>query len=255
MGENNRDRPVVFLGPTMPSEEAETILPAIYFPPASQGSIISAVQRHSPSAVLLIDGVFQGEPAVRHKEILWALAEGLPVFGAASMGALRAAELWRQGMTGVGLIFRWYRRFALAPDDAVAVLHGPPELGWRPVTVALIDLLLIARRAERLGLVDRDTRYRIERAARTLNFRDRTLTNVIEKSLGQAAEHCAVGTQRRALVRSFVEQKRTDATAALRLVARLESTGALAGGPTSAFVTTNAFLRDLAHSGIDLDPR
>ncbi len=247
----NSIRPVVFLGPTMPAEDAQAILPATYLPPASQGSVITAVQRHSPSAVLLIDGVFQGEPAVRHKEILWALTRGTPVFGAASMGALRAAELCRHGMVGVGLIFRWYRRFALTPDDAVAVLHGPPELGSRPVTVALIDLLLTARRAERLGLVDRDTRYRIERAARTLNFRDRTLTNVIEKAL-KAAEQDAAGALRRALARSLVEQKRADATAALRLVARLQSTGALARGSTSEFVTTNAFLRDLAHGGIDL---
>ena len=36
-------------------------------------------------------------------------------------------------MIGVGLIFRWYRRFALLPDDAVAVLYGPPSSAppWR----------------------------------------------------------------------------------------------------------------------------
>ena len=38
-------------------------------------------------------GAFASVPAVRHKEILWALSEGIPVIGAASIGALRAAEL------------------------------------------------------------------------------------------------------------------------------------------------------------------
>ena len=47
-----------------------------------------------PPPILIIDGVFQSEPAVRHKEILWALSLGVPVVGAASMGALRAAELF-----------------------------------------------------------------------------------------------------------------------------------------------------------------
>jgi len=48
--------------------------------------------------------------AVRlHHELLDALEEGVAVFGGASMGALRAAELWQHGMVGVGKIFRAYR--------------------------------------------------------------------------------------------------------------------------------------------------
>src|SRR5687768_11949029 len=97
---------LVFLGPSLPPKEAKDICDAIYLPPAAQGSIISAVQRYDPRAMLIIDGSFQSEPAVRHKEILWAIARGVTVIGAASMGALRAAELHRHGMIGVGLIYR-----------------------------------------------------------------------------------------------------------------------------------------------------
>ena len=73
----------------MPAEVAE-VADAIWLPPAVQGSIVAAVQQFDPSVMLIIDGGFQSEPAVRHKEILWALSRGIPVIGAASMGALRA---------------------------------------------------------------------------------------------------------------------------------------------------------------------
>jgi hypothetical protein len=46
--------------------------------------------------------IFDSTPAVLHKEILWAMDRGVGVSGAASMGALRAAELHWYGMVGVG---------------------------------------------------------------------------------------------------------------------------------------------------------
>src|SRR5688572_13608332 len=142
--------PLVFLGPSLPLAAAKALCDAaVYLPPAAQGSIISAVQRYEPGAILIIDGIFQSEPAVRHKEILWAIAQGVTVIGAASMGALRAAELHRHGMIGVGLIYRWYRRYPFAPDDAVAVLHMPEELGSAAMTLSLIDFVQTVKQAER----------------------------------------------------------------------------------------------------------
>ena len=57
------------------------------------------------SAIGIVDGYFEGVLSVWHKEILWAMAEGIHVFGSASMGALRAAELHPFGMHGTGRIF------------------------------------------------------------------------------------------------------------------------------------------------------
>ncbi len=56
--------------------------------------------------LLLIDGYFHQVPSVQHKEILYALHQGLAVFGCSSMGALRAAELADFGMVGIGRVFR-----------------------------------------------------------------------------------------------------------------------------------------------------
>ncbi|TIU61871.1 MAG: TfuA domain-containing protein, partial [Mesorhizobium sp.] len=155
---------LVFTGPTVSHADALKVVDAVCLPPAVQGSIVSAVQHLDPSAILVIDGGFQAEPAVRHKEILWALSRGIHVFGAASMGALRAAELFPH-MQGVGLIYRWYRRFAFAPDDAVAVLHGPAEVNFAQLTHALIDLRRTLRAACRRGVISSEQQARLEGAA------------------------------------------------------------------------------------------
>ena len=243
--------PVVFLGPTMTSAEAEELVEAIYLPPASQGSIVQAVRRYNPSAVLLIDGTFQAEPAVRHKEILWAMARGVTMIGAASMGALRAAELAPYGMLGVGLIFRWYRRFKLLPDDAVAVLHGPQELGARALTHALVDLRMTFRGAQRAGLIDRPLREKLAAAARSLGFRERTLARVAKVVLDDDLPEAATLTAR--LQGCFVDQKRKDARQALQFLANGPLRPPSPSVRPKTFVTTTAFLRDLRHAGIDTD--
>jgi hypothetical protein len=86
---------VVFLGPSLPLEDARKILDAIYLPPAKQADLISAAINHEPDAIALIDGTFHQSLSVWHKEILFALQRGIRVFGASSMGALRAAETVR----------------------------------------------------------------------------------------------------------------------------------------------------------------
>jgi len=228
---------IVFLGPTLKMAEARQVADAVYLPPAAQGSIIQAVRRHQPRAILIIDGLFQSEPAVRHKEILWALDQGIPVLGAASMGALRAAELHRFGMTGIGLIYRWYRRWHGAPDDAVAVVHTPPELGAEALTVALIDLLMTIKRAGRQGAVTAAQAALLAQAARRLNFRDRDI----------AAIAAAAGIDPGRLRPCLVEQKKQDAIAALRHLHRVNPEPR-----KGAFVWTTNFVRDLEHAKIKL---
>jgi hypothetical protein len=228
---------IVFLGPTLKIAEARHVADAIYLPPAAQGSVIQAVRRHQPRAILIIDGLFQSEPAVRHKEILWALHQGIPVLGASSMGALRAAELHRFGMIGIGLIYRWYRRWQGAPDDAVAVVHSPPELGAEPLTVALVDLLMTIRRAGRQGAVTGGQVALLTQAARRLNFRDRDI----------AAIAAAAGIDAARLRPHLVEQKKQDAIAALRHLHKVNPEPR-----KGAFVWTTNFIRDLEHAKIDL---
>ncbi len=140
-------RPVVFLGPTLRLDKAGSIIDADFHPPAAQGDLYR-VARKKPPAILLIDGTFLSSPTVWHKEILWALSEGIPVLGAASLGALRAAELSSFGMIGIGKVFQDYRDSALRSDDLVAVQFSPEELGYLPLSEAAVDIAATLEHAQ-----------------------------------------------------------------------------------------------------------
>ena len=96
---------VVFLGPSLAAAEARQLLPARYLSPVRCGDVLR-VRRLRPRAIAIIDGLFESISAVWHKEILLALEDGIAVFGASSMGALRAAELDTFGMVGIGANLR-----------------------------------------------------------------------------------------------------------------------------------------------------
>jgi hypothetical protein len=240
-------RIIVFSGPTLPHRDITAMLPgAICLPPAVQGSILAATLQFAPAAILLIDGGFQSEPAVRHNEILWAISRGVHVLGAASMGALRAAEL-HPHMTGYGLIYRWYRRCMLAPDDAVAVLHGPAELGYLPLTEAGIDLRMTIAHARRRGVLSHESAKRLGDAVRRLNFRNRLLETCVDD-----AGLCTSAKERGELIASLrslrVPQKQADAMTAIK---NLASGHALSPKRAISFEPTQAFISEVRAAGFD----
>jgi hypothetical protein len=101
---------------------------------------VVAALEDEPRVLAIIDGYFERMPSVWHKEILFALSRRVHVLGGASMGALRAAELDRFGMVGVGVAYQAFSSGALTDDDEVAVVHGPADTGYWPLSEALIDL-------------------------------------------------------------------------------------------------------------------
>lgn len=157
---------VVFAGPSLWGLDRPLPAGIEIRPPAACGDVLRAA-RDRPRAIGLIDGLFEAGPSVWHKEILLALADGVAVAGAASLGALRAAELHRFGMVGVGAIFAAFRDGRIERDDAVMVSHAPAALGYRPLTVALVD---VEAAAADWPAADRAAMAWI--AAR-INFRDR----------------------------------------------------------------------------------
>lgn len=241
---------VVFLGPTLPAAEARTYLDALYLPPVGQGDVVRAVLQHAPSTIAIIDGVFAQRPAVRHKEILWAMANGVRVYGASSMGAIRAAELDDCGMVGQGFVFRWYRRTRLADDADVAVAMAPPEFGSHALSEALVDMRLTLKKAERDGVIGRKLRMLLEQSARSLHFIERTyaaaLSNV-DHDPGQKGE---IEKLKNWLATGIVRQKKFDA---IKLLATLSSTSGPSNAPLkpTIFELTDAFAYDLKYSNLD----
>ena len=132
-------RAVIFAGPSLPPRLRPDDARLAWRPPVRQGDVYRAALAR-PAIIGVIDGYFEVTPTVWHKEILWAMQAGIHVYGAASIGALRAAELDAFGMRGVGRVYEDFRDGVLQDDDEVAVLHGPEELGYPPLTEAMVNI-------------------------------------------------------------------------------------------------------------------
>jgi hypothetical protein len=141
------EKVLVYLGPSLPLAEARQILPhAIYRAPAKQGDIVTDVVNLQPNRIILIDGVFRDNLSPWHKELTYAVQyPGVKaIYGAASMGALRAAELDWLGIVGIGKIYQWYRDGVTEDDSEVAlsyaVREGPDGPLYYLNTVPLVDI-------------------------------------------------------------------------------------------------------------------
>ena len=141
---------IVFAGPSLCGAEYDAG-DVIVRGPAQMGDLERAVAEGA-HAVGLIDGHYQQVGAVWHKEILLALSSGVAVYGAASMGALRAAECEAFGMVPVGDIARRYCSGALFDDADVALTNGPAELGFPPLTEEVKRKILGLNAARLLGI-------------------------------------------------------------------------------------------------------
>ena len=144
---------IIFAGPSLPPAFRPDDPTLEWRPPVKQGDVYEAALAR-PAIIGIIDGYFEVTPTVWHKEILWAMAQGIHVYGSASIGALRAAELYHFGMVGVGRIFKAYRDGLLTDDDEVAVLHGPEELGYPAVTEAMVNIRATLDKAAVEGVLD-----------------------------------------------------------------------------------------------------
>lgn len=213
---------VVFLGPTLPVEQARAVLDATYLPPAAQGDVLRAV-RSGARAVGIVDGYFEHVPSIWHKEVLYALQQGVRVYGAASMGALRAVELEAFGMVAVGEVAALYRSGVLEADDEVAVTHAPAESGYAPGSEALVNVRATLDAAAGAGVVAAATAARLLELARALWFPDRSWPRLLSDGRSvlpaATAELQALG---RWLPAGRVDRKRLDALALLERLRRDE---------------------------------
>ena len=161
----------VFAGPSLPAS-GRPDGPFEWLPPAIAGDLLAWIDR-PPARLCLIDGLFDSCPAPWHKELLLLMARGTIVFGASSMGALRAAELHMFGMIGIGAIFRAYRDGRLQGDDEVALLHATERLDWAPLSVPMVEVRATLAAACRARLIEPAMARRIRDVVREIYFGDR----------------------------------------------------------------------------------
>ena len=209
-------RPIpVFAGPSLTPADREHDGFA-WHEPAAAGDLLALLDE-PPAKLCLIDGYFDRCAAPWHKEILLLMAAGTQVFGAASMGALRAAELEPFGMIGVGAIFAAYCGGRLTGDDEVALIHAPKRLGWAPLSVPMVEVRATLVQACRARAIDVALAKRVRGAVHDLHFEDRDWPTMERICVGRGL----LSPQQFTLVKSLhVPLKRVDALQCLAAALR-----------------------------------
>ncbi|WP_216586570.1 TfuA-like protein [Streptomyces brasiliscabiei] len=167
----------VFVGPTLPRSEPVLSAPEVrVWPPIRHGDLFDAAVREGDT-VVIIDGVYHQAPALKHKEILAAMGRGVRVIGAASIGALRAAELDTFGMLGVGTIYTAYAQGEISGDDEVAVGQAP-DGNREALTWPLVNLRHALELARAAGILDEARAEWLLAAMRAVYYPQRTTAAV-----------------------------------------------------------------------------
>ncbi|MFF0300520.1 TfuA-like protein [Streptomyces sp. NPDC004562] len=174
----------MYTGPSLDARAVHALLPeAVVHPPIRHGDLTTSPVGVGDRVVVL-DGQFFQSASVRHKEICEVIARGVVVHGAASMGALRAAELGPYGMTGSGIVYRLYASGLIERDDEVALVHTEPDTGSRSLTVALVSVRVALRRLVRRRAIDPYDESRLLVAAEQLPFTARTWRGILLQAQG-----------------------------------------------------------------------
>lgn len=206
---------VIFLGPTLPIAEAKKIYPDAWYCDPAKCMDVLKILRLKPRRILIIDGYYEQIAAVWHKEILLAMDEGVEVFGASSMGALRAAELAEFGMQGLGKIFQYFYSQKIIDDDEVAVLHAPEQGNFRALNDAMVNIRATVEKARNEKIISPALAEKIITVAKNLNYIDRKLIRISENlkmEFPQEVEKFLAWLT----LGNYVNQKRLDAIAAIQ---------------------------------------
>jgi len=208
----NRASPlaVIFAGPSLPPAIRPSDPALEWRPPVKQGEVYQAALTR-PAIIGIIDGYFEVTPTVWHKEILWAMTQGIHVYGSASIGALRAAELCPFGMTGVGRVFAAYRDGILTDDDEVAILHGPEELDYPAVTEAMVNIRATLDKAVAEGVLDCWLVARLTEIGKILFYKERNWDAILGLATGRGLPPTPLDQLAAWLQSGRVDQKQIDA--------------------------------------------
>lgn len=173
------NKPIVYLGPTLRREEAVKILDADYRDPAKKGDFLMLSQDSDEKKYVgFIDGVFLHDYPPPPIEVYHlATRKNIELLGASSLGALRAVELEKFGMKGIGKIFQLYKTGIIDADDEVAVtfVRGSNVLQ----SEAMIDIRFNLFLAYKKGIITNDTKKRFVKIAKGIYFPFRNYEDII----------------------------------------------------------------------------
>jgi TfuA protein len=175
-------KPIIFIGPSLCPEKARKILEADYRPPAKKGDLLRLAGLETiVNIVGLVDGLFlQDYPPTPIEVYQLAIKKNMILVGGASLGALRAVELEKFGMVGIGKIFELYKKGKIHADDEVAVTFSEDRQVLQ--SEAMIDIRFNLFLAQRKKIIDEVTKRTIAKVAKSTYFPYRNYGDIIDQS-------------------------------------------------------------------------
>lgn len=173
------------MGPSLSHEKARKIFQADFRGPAKKGDLLRASGDIDDSTIVcLVDALFlQDYPPSPIEVYQLMLNKNIKLYGAASLGALRAVELEKFGMIGMGKIFELYKKGKLTADDEIAVtfVEGEHQLQ----SEAMIDIRFNLFLAHRMGIINEITKKTIAKVAKNIYFPYRNYTDILDQTQKQ----------------------------------------------------------------------
>ena len=176
---------IIYTGLSLPFEEAKEILDShddvevIYKKPIQRGDLNLAL-KENPKIIGIIDGVFHQNSAVGHREILDVMKKGVEVYGASSMGALRASELDSLGMHGIGYVYEQYASGNVISDDDVAVMLDSETL--EALSEPLINMDYVFTNAVAHGIITQAQKDELIKIAKETYYPKRNYAQTLSES-------------------------------------------------------------------------
>jgi len=176
-----RQKILAFTGGSLPPADRSTGEDIVYVAPAEQGDMIATVLEGFETA-LIMDGYFYTKFPCTPFEVMLAMEEGVNVFGASSIGALRAVELDRYGMNGMGYVYEYLKASDVKPYHIVAQTYTE---GDAQLTVPLVQLISFLESAVRDGVIGQDEFRTCFHAAESIHFPSLSYRHLFSKLVGE----------------------------------------------------------------------
>jgi hypothetical protein len=159
------NKPIIFLGPSLSHDKARKIFEADFRGPAKKGDLLRLSSIVDDTTIVgLVDALFlQDYPPSPIEVYQLMLNKNIILLGAASLGALRAVELEKFGMIGIG---------------KVTFVEGEHHLQ----SEAMIDIRFNLFLAYRRGIINDMTKKTIAKIAKRIYFPYRNYTDILEQT-------------------------------------------------------------------------
>lgn len=167
-------KPIVFTGPSLSAQQTNPLFE--FRPPVQAGDLDALIGCGHP--VLITDGLFGNAMSVTVVECLDFLQAGGMLLGCSSMGALRAADCYCNGMVGVGQVFQGYLLGYYRSDADVAVRYHASS--FDEITLSYVHVDRVIRHLTQLGQINGVEARRILAQVRSISWYERYRDRVVD---------------------------------------------------------------------------